>query len=119
VWSLLNVIPSYSSYLHLGARDYMRFMLPRLEARGEEEEAQRVEAAVFWGALSPNTALLIALAYLCTRYPFHHVGRFSWAMYTAMVRQGFPLAVFAFLMTLMIISSVPASPLVRCAHQHI
>ena len=187
LWSLLNVIPSYASYLHLGARDYMRFALPQLESRGAEDEARRVEASVFWGALIPNLAvavallalsmvkrfgqearvglvamaalvvltclyeycvnvlkgrqmfrdlsrgnyirsfaqlvlsvtlmlymgvyglfiavpasLLITLVYLATRYPFGETGRFSWPVYAAMVRDGFPLAVFALLMTLMV-----------------
>lgn len=190
LWSLLNVIPSYASYLHLGSRDYMRFAIPRLEGLGDEEAVLRVEASVFWGALIPNAgvsaallmlaaagrwlttemriglaamsllvlltcvyeycvnllkgrqmfrdlsrcmyllnssqlvlsvvlmlymgiyglyialpaAMIIALFYLRTRYPFGQVGRFSWPVYLEMVREGCPLTVFAFLMTFMVSS---------------
>jgi O-antigen/teichoic acid export membrane protein len=190
LWSLLNTIPSYTCYLHLGSRDYMRFAIPRLEGLGDEEAALRVEASVFWGALVPNAgvaaallvlaaagrwlttemriglaamavlvvltcvyeycvnlmkgrqmfrdlsrgmylrnasqlilsvllmlymgiyglyialpaAIIISLFYLRTRYPFERVGRFSWPVYLDMVREGYPLAIFAFLMNLMVSS---------------
>jgi len=187
LWSLLNVIPSYSSYLHLGSRSYMRFAIPRFEAQGDDEAVHRIESSVFWGALAPNAgvalallglaaagrfgtdvriglaamavltvltcvyeycvnlmkghqmfrdlsrvmylrnasqlvlsvplmlcmgvyglfialpvALIIALLYLRTRYPFERVGRFSWKVYIEMVRDGCPLAISAFLLTLMV-----------------
>ncbi len=189
LWSLLYVIPSYSCFLHLGALDYVRFAIPRLEAEGDEETIRHTRASVFWGFLTPtigtavallilaavssfamnlrlglatmavlvvlngiythcvtlmkghqmfrdlsrviylrNTVqlvlsvllmfymgiyglfialpvtLIIALLYLRTRYPVIRGGRFSWPMYFEMVRSGFPLMVFAFMMTLMITS---------------
>jgi len=187
LWSLLNVIPSYSSYLHLGSREYMRFAVPRLLAQGDREAVHRIESSVFWGALIPNlgvaaalvvlaaisrfetdlriglvamavltvltcvyeycaalmkgrqmfrvlargvylrnsaqlllsvllmfyfgvyglfialpSALIIALLYLRTCYPFERVGRFSLPVYYEMVREGYPLAVSGFLLTLMV-----------------
>jgi len=64
LWSLLVVIPDYSSYLQLGSRDYMRFEIPRLEALGDEKAIQEIEASVFWGALLPNLGVALALLVL-------------------------------------------------------
>ena len=189
LWSLLNIIPAYASYLQLGTRDYMRFTIPRLEAHDDDSTVHKVESSVFWGTLIPNCgvaaallataacmhletdiriglaamalltiltcmyeygvnlmkghqmfrdlshvmylrnasqlilsvflmlymglygllialplSLSISLLYLRTRYPFDRIGRFSWPFYCKMVREGFPLAILAFLMTLMITS---------------
>lgn len=51
LWSLFRLVPTYGTHLHLGARAAMRFQLPRLLARGETEEAQRVQGTVYWGTL--------------------------------------------------------------------
>ncbi len=187
LWSLLNVLPTYSSYLQLGSRDYMQFAIPRLEAAGDEEAVRRIDTSVFWGALIPAVSvaaallilavvsrfssvvriglavmaalvvlncvyehcitlmkgrqmfrdlsrimylrnalqltlsvtlmlylgiyglfialpitLIVSLLYLRTRYPFARGSHFAWSAYTEMVREGFPLAVFAFMMALMI-----------------
>ena len=64
LWSLLVVIPDYSTYLPLGSRDYMRFEIPRLEALGDEKAIQEIEASVFWGALLPNLGIALALLVL-------------------------------------------------------
>jgi len=189
LWSLLIVIPSYTTYLHLGSLTYLRFAIPRLEAQGDEEGVRRLRSSVFWGALIPNVGvaiallvlaasgrfettiriglaamapvvvlrciymhcitlmkghqrfrdlsriiylrnalqlilsvllilylglyglfialpvtLIVSLLYLHTHYPVGCGGRFSGKVYLEMVREGFPLAVFAFLMTLMITS---------------
>lgn len=188
LFSLLNTIPSYCSYLHLGSREYMRFAVPKLQVTEEnDEEVRRIEASVFWGTIVPNAAvaivllllavfggfethltiglaamaglvmltclyehcvnvmkghqmfrelsrgmyvrnatqlvlsivlmlafgfygllialpvaLLAGLIYLRTCYPFTKVGRFRFPVYADMVRDGFPLAASAFLMTLMV-----------------
>jgi len=70
LWSLLNSIPDYSRYLHLGCRDYMRFAVPRLEAQGDTDAIRRVEASVFWGSLTPNVGVAIALLILATSSSF-------------------------------------------------
>lgn len=61
LWNLLNVIPAYSTYLHLGARDYLRYILPYHEARGEHEDIIQARAVVFWGAMVPNTVVALIL----------------------------------------------------------
>jgi O-antigen/teichoic acid export membrane protein len=189
IWSLLNVIPSYTRYLHLGSRDYMRFTVPQLVIQGKQDEAARVESSVFWGSLTPSLAVSLALIllavfgnnsfdiriglgamallvvltclyeyhatvmkahqlfrdlsrgmylrnasqlllsvvlmslfglyglfvavplsqalglfYLYSRSPCRRPGRFSWRLYGSMVNEGLPLALFAFLMTLMVTS---------------
>lgn len=189
LWSLLNTIPAYSRYLHLGCRDYMRFAIPRLEAQGDDDAIHRIETSVFWGSLIPNIGVavallilassarfdtdvraglaamavltvltcvyefyatlmkgrqlfrdlsrgmylrntvqlvlsvlllihmgiyglfialpvttLIGLIYLHRRCPFNPFGCFSRAAYFEMVREGWPLTAFTFLMTLMITS---------------
>jgi O-antigen/teichoic acid export membrane protein len=71
LWSLLNTIPGYARYLHLGCRDYMRFAIPRLEAHDDEEAARRIELSVFWGSLIPNAGVAAALLILSA------VSRFS------------------------------------------
>jgi len=48
--------------------------------------------------------LIVSLLYLRTRYPFARGSHFVWTAYMEMVREGFPLAVFAFMMALMITS---------------
>jgi len=189
VWSLLNVIPSYTRYLHLGSRDYMRFYVPRLAIQEKNDELARVESSVFWGSLTPSLAVALALLllagfgahtqeiraglvtmaalavltclyeyhatvmkahqlfrelsrgmylrnasqlilsvtlmyryglyglfiavpsaqalgllYLYAHSPRRRPGGFSWRLYASMVGEGLPLALFAFLMTLMITS---------------
>lgn len=64
LFSLLNVIPGYCSYLHLGSRDYMRFAVPKLEAEERHDEVLRQEAAVFWGTIVPNIAVAVVLMLL-------------------------------------------------------
>jgi len=62
LWSVLNVLPNYASYLHLGSRSSMRFLIPVYETRGEEEKISATKAAVYRGTLLPT--LLFALVLL-------------------------------------------------------
>ncbi len=64
LFSLLNVIPGYCRYLHLGSRDYMRFSLPKLQADGQDAEVLRIEASVFWGSVVPNASVAVVLLLL-------------------------------------------------------
>jgi len=64
LFSLLNVIPGYCRYLHLGSRDYMRFSLPKLQADGQDDEVLRIEASVFWGSIVPNATVAVVLLLL-------------------------------------------------------
>ncbi len=70
LWSLLSIIPTYSRYLHLGCRDYMRFAVPRLEAQDDDDAIRRIEISVFWGSLTPNIGVAIALLILASMNRF-------------------------------------------------
>ena len=54
LWSLLNIIPTYSSYLHLGSRSSMRFLIPYYESRRDQKKIQEIKGNVFHGTLYMN-----------------------------------------------------------------
>ena len=85
LWSLLNVIPSYSSYLHLGSRDYLRYQIPRLEAKGDHDAVSRMEATALMGALAPNLAVALALALLALFSSFETLVRTGLATMSILV----------------------------------
>lgn len=64
VWSLLNLVPTYGSYLHLGSRNALEFRVPKLLSEGRDEEAGRVVGCVYRVTLAANglvaTACLLA-----------------------------------------------------------
>jgi len=70
LWSLLKVIPDYTSYLHLGARTGMRISVPRLIANKDDEALHTTVASAFWGSLIPNAGVSAALLILaaCGHY---------------------------------------------------
>jgi O-antigen/teichoic acid export membrane protein len=57
LWNMLNIIPGYSMFLHLGANDCLRFMVPYHEARGQQDKAEQLIASTFYGSLIPNLVL--------------------------------------------------------------
>jgi len=61
LWNLINIIPGYSTFLHFGANECMRFMIPYHEARGEQDKAEELIASTFYGSLFPNLALSCGL----------------------------------------------------------
>lgn len=66
LWNLLNLIPTYAAYSHLGSRSAMRFQIPWLLGRGETAAMRQVEAAVWRGSfcLALVITLLLSLAAL-------------------------------------------------------
>ena len=62
LWNVLNILPTYASYLHLGSRSAMRFLVPYHESRGEGEVISSTKSAVYHGTFYPT--LLIALVLL-------------------------------------------------------
>lgn len=62
LWNVLNILPNYASYLHLGSRSSMRFLIPYYETRGEKEHISSAKAAVYHGTFYPT--LLFALVLL-------------------------------------------------------
>jgi len=63
IWTLLKVIPRYASYLHLGARDAMRFFIPYHAAKNERDTVESIKSSVFFSALLLN--LVLAGVLLC------------------------------------------------------
>ena len=57
IWTLLKLIPRYASYIHLGARDSMRFFLPLLSSHNNDEKICTVKNSVFTGSLFLNLLL--------------------------------------------------------------
>lgn len=64
VWSLLNLVPTYGSYLHLGSRNALEFRVPKLLAEGREAEAAAVIGCVYRVTLAGNMAIAAGLLLL-------------------------------------------------------
>lgn len=61
LWNLLNVIPGYATYLHLGARSSMRYQIPLNQARGDFAKNREIESSVYFGSLFPNLIVSVVL----------------------------------------------------------
>ena len=64
LWNVLNVLPNYASYLHLGSRSSMRFLIPYYESRGEDEKISSTKAAVYRGTFVPTLIFAVVLILL-------------------------------------------------------
>lgn len=61
LWNILNLLPGYASYIHLGARDAMRYLVPYHAARGETQTTHAIKGSVFYGSLLLNLVIAIPL----------------------------------------------------------
>ena len=61
LFNILNLIPTYASYMHLGSRSSMRYLIPYHEKRNEDQKILEIKGAVFYGSLFFNTVLMIIL----------------------------------------------------------
>jgi len=61
LWHILNMIPSYASYSHLGTRSLMRYLIPYHEARKEQHKIREIEGSVFFGSLYLNLFISFAI----------------------------------------------------------
>lgn len=75
LWSLLNLIPQYSGFLHLGARSGITYRIPSLQHQGDADGAALVRNTV--RRFSFTTSLLAALALLGAALWFHQQPRLS------------------------------------------
>ncbi len=57
LFALLNLFPTYSTYLHLGARSSLRYQVPRLKGQGQTESIDGLKNSVYWGSLILNLVL--------------------------------------------------------------
>jgi O-antigen/teichoic acid export membrane protein len=77
IWNLLNLIPAYASYLHLGARTAMLYRLPALYADGRLEEAETLKGTVYYFTLAYSGILALAL-----------LGLALWGSFETVIRVG-------------------------------
>lgn len=61
LWNLLNVVPAYTVYSHLGTRSSMRYLIPYHMARGEEDLNRGIWSTMLWGSLYLNIAVVAGL----------------------------------------------------------
>ena len=47
LWSLLSIIPDYSSYSDLGSRTAMQYLIPYHEGKGESQKNDEIKGTVF------------------------------------------------------------------------
>lgn len=70
LWSLVNIIPTYASYLHLGSRTAMRYAIPQLENQQCTQQLQDTKTSALSGALMVNgcAAVMLLLFAFCSSY---------------------------------------------------
>jgi len=61
LWTILNIIPTYAAYLHLGTMDAIRFQVPFHAAREEYKKIRVIKDTVFTSSLFPNLFLAAGL----------------------------------------------------------
>jgi len=61
LWNLLNVVPAYTVYSHLGTRAAMRYLIPYHAARGEEALNREIWGTMFFSSLYVNLAVVAGL----------------------------------------------------------
>lgn len=65
IWTLLRIIPNYSSFVDLGGQTAMRYRVPQCRARGDKEQIRAVEDTVFSSSHFLAGLLGLALMALC------------------------------------------------------
>ena len=66
LWNILNIIPSYASYSHLGSRSIMRYLIPYNMAKNEFQKNVEIKSSVFYGSLYLNvliSAILVIISF--------------------------------------------------------
>ncbi len=59
--NILNLIPRYASYAHLGSRDSLRYKIPYNEAKNEFQKNSELKGSVFYGSLYINLFIAFLL----------------------------------------------------------
>ncbi len=65
--SILNLIPRYASYAHLGSRDSIRYKIPYNETKNEFQENRKLKGSVFYGSLYINLFIAFLLVIFSLR----------------------------------------------------
>lgn len=77
LFTALRLVPTYADYMHLGARDSMRYLIPLYEARGEYQRIQELRATVLTSSVVGAVCLallLFALALFSDWGPAERIG---------------------------------------------
>ncbi len=61
LWNLLKIIQTYSSYMHLGSRSSMRYLIPFHESRKEDDKIRDIKGSTYWGSFYLNLMLAVIL----------------------------------------------------------
>lgn len=61
LWNILNLVPVYGGFLHLGARNALELRIPKLLAQGRESDAATVIGSVHRATLVANAVIGVAL----------------------------------------------------------
>jgi len=57
LWNLLNLLPSYSTYSHLGSRSTMQYLVPFHAARGNSQDIREIMGSAYYGSLAVNLVI--------------------------------------------------------------
>lgn len=64
LWNILNIIPLYASYSHLGTRTAMRYLLPLKLAEQSHQNVNQIKGNVFYGSLCITLLISVVLFFL-------------------------------------------------------
>lgn len=62
--NILNLIPTYAGYIHLGSRSSMRYLIPYYEGRNEHYKNKDIKGSVFYGSLYLTILIVAILVFL-------------------------------------------------------
>lgn len=62
LWSILNLIPTYASYTHLGSKTILKYKIPYCQSRNEQQLIEEIKGSVFMGSLYINLVISIGIA---------------------------------------------------------
>jgi O-antigen/teichoic acid export membrane protein len=77
LWTLFKVIPRYSRFMGLGAREALRFFLPYHRERGDTKRAQAITDSVFMATGFIHGVVGVALLLLCLFAGFSKEAKFG------------------------------------------
>jgi len=77
LWTLFKVIPRYSRFIPLGARDALRFYLPYHRERREDDRVQTITNTVFAATGFLHIVVAVVLLMVCLLWGFAKEARFG------------------------------------------
>ncbi len=77
LWTLFKIIPRYSRFIGLGARDALRFFLPYHRKQGDTARVQTITNSVFAATGVLHGLVAVALLLLCLRHGLSPEAKFG------------------------------------------